>query len=549
MVFKGKKTDQRGGSNHARGADYSTPVASRNTSPDKSKQKKDLPRKSPPKKFTAPRDKRPLKDRFGRGDTMASAQRMVDMQRQNARHLSHIEYLGAPPLRQDMIQVRLVIPGDTLVPRALSDLAVLDNVRRDNKVWITREEGSETFLDVSSTNVSSLHAALNAINQKIHHMRLSEESLTSLYFVQSPKNVQDAVVSFETGKRPVIQGSSHSAHYPAHAVKGLVVQFATALPLSLRTLVALPCLKMQINFGHLSILAKQKNPGNLLSLEEFVSALDVYSSRGRGVSIQKELSNIEIADKFLSTILQNNDIIQNKPAVALHHLVRFDVDKQTVSADIQDEDGTARVASSRCTKAEGHPPMDWIISAPDMQVDWNVRVDSRPRFIGDKSGELPEATAKFARAFIFKLGGTTGNVEPGRSSKEADESMRHFTLPRWQTPTKGILAHMPSNFQVRTCARLQYRDTPYEIETAVTQHWDRLPTSAEPDRLSWSVSVYGIHWEEALSDHKGGESSREFEESLLLRLWPGEGSLEKRLGAFLKCIFSVQTAIAELKVR
>ena len=77
-------------------------------------------------------------------------------------------------------------------------------------------------------------------------------------------------------------------------------------------------------------------------------------------------SNIEIADKFLSSILQNNDIIQNKSAVALHHLVRFDIDKQTVSADIQDEDGIARAASSRCTEAAGHPPLDWIISAPDM---------------------------------------------------------------------------------------------------------------------------------------------------------------------------------------
>lgn len=184
--------------------------------------------------------------------------------------------------------MRLVIPGDSLVPRALSDLAVLDDVRRDNKVWITRGEDSETFLDVWSTNAVPLQAALNTINQKIHDMRLSEESLTALYFVQSPKDDQEVTVSFETGKRPVVEGSSHSSHYPGHAVNGLVAQFTTALPPSLKTLVALPCLKMQINFGHLNILAKRKAVGNLLSLEEFKSALGLYSSRGRGATIQKE---------------------------------------------------------------------------------------------------------------------------------------------------------------------------------------------------------------------------------------------------------------------
>lgn len=176
-----------------------------------------------------------------------------------------------------------------------------------------------------------------------------------------------------------------------------------------------------------------------------------------------------------------------------------------------------------------------------------MRVDSRPSFIGDKSGQLFEATTRFAQSFVFKFDEGTGSMEPGISSKEADKATHHFKLPRWQTATQGVQAHVSSNFQVKTCARLQYRDTPYEIETAVTQHWDRQPTSAEPDRLSWSVSVYGIHWEEALSDRKRGESPKGSADSLLLRLWPGEDSLEKRLGGFLECIFSVQTAIAELQ--
>lgn len=52
-----------------------------------------------------PRDKRPLKDRFGKGDIMESAQRLVDMQRQNFNYLSKNEYCGAPPMGLDLFHV------------------------------------------------------------------------------------------------------------------------------------------------------------------------------------------------------------------------------------------------------------------------------------------------------------------------------------------------------------------------------------------------------------------------------------------------------------
>lgn len=279
--------------------------------------------------------------------------------------------------------MRLVIPGDHLVPRALSELAVLDDVRREYKVWITKAEDSETFFDVFSVHVKSIRAALRAINHKIHDMRLSEESLTVQYFVQPPREDQDVAIRFETGKRPAVENPNHRLYYPVHAIGGLAAKFAATLPPSLKTLVALPCSKMQINFGYFNILAKRKTVGDVLSLEEYESALNLYSSRGRGATIQTEyvrdpdvtgtlltrnnsFSNVEVAENFLSSILNNEEIIQNRAGKVFHHHVRFDVDKQTISADLQDEDAVVKVTSSRCTKAEGHPPLDWIISAPDM---------------------------------------------------------------------------------------------------------------------------------------------------------------------------------------
>ncbi|KAM3535473.1 hypothetical protein MY4038_001345 [Beauveria bassiana] len=179
-------------------------------------------------------------------------------------------------------------------------------------------------------------------------------------------------------------------------------------------------------------------------------------------------------------------------------------------------------------------------------MDWNLRVDSRPNLVGDRSGQLSEATANFVHSFIFKIDGEDC-AETDTPSKEADGPTRRFKLPRWQTAAHGNLAQVSSNFRTKSCARLQYRDTPYEIQLSITQHWAKLPVSAKPDRLSWSVSVSSIHWEEALSECKSNKSSREFEGALLNRLWPGEGSLKERLKEFLECVFSIQTAIVELQ--
>ena len=96
------------------------------------------------------------------------------------------------------------------------------------------------------------------------------------------------MVSFEINKRPCIEDPAYNSHRAEHVLDGLVAQFAAALPPSLKTLVAVPGLRMQINFGHLNILTKRKNMANRVSLEEYKSALDSYTSRGRGVRIEPE---------------------------------------------------------------------------------------------------------------------------------------------------------------------------------------------------------------------------------------------------------------------
>lgn len=175
-----------------------------------------------------------------------------------------------------------------------------------------------------------------------------------------------------------------------------------------------------------------------------------------------------------------------------------------------------------------------------------MRVDSRPHFIGDKSGQLPETTAKFVQSFVLKTDQNNSHVEEGEVKKANKNSNtpQLFKLPQWRTSNRGELAQSLSNFQVKSRAKLQYLDTPHEIEITVVQHWPTLPARPEPDHLTWSVAVSGIHWEEALSECKTGDSLKVLDENLA-RMWPGEGPLDERLEELLGCVLAVQTAMGE----
>lgn len=175
-------------------------------------------------------------------------------------------------------------------------------------------------------------------------------------------------------------------------------------------------------------------------------------------------------------------------------------------------------------------------------VDWNLRVDSHV------TGEaMPAAIAKLAESFAFRFESRKDN----KSNSDANAFARYFTLPRWQASSRGELAQTVTKIQVKSSAKVQFRDTPYEIEVTVAQHWAKIPTNAEPncsvepDRLSWSISVSGINWDEALNERKGGEAEVGFGEDLSL-LWPGGGSLEQRLQGILECVLSIQTLVTKL---
>lgn len=185
--------------------------------------------------------------------------------------------------------MRLVFPGEHLVPKALDDISIFDDIRRSQMVWIKREEGTENSLEICAFTATALQNGLRAVNKMIHILRRSDESLPTRYFVQPPLQANCEVpIVFETGKRPILKDGRVCLNPPLHALSVSLPEFSRLLPRSFKTLVALPCLRMQITFGNINIVTKRKRTANLLSIDDYAKALEKYSSRGNGAVVQTE---------------------------------------------------------------------------------------------------------------------------------------------------------------------------------------------------------------------------------------------------------------------
>lgn len=81
---------------------------------------------------------------------------------------------------------------------------------------------------------------------------------------------------------------------------------------------------------------------------------------------RNRLYKMDFADKFLSSVLAVEQIVPNGTTPFLRHHVEFVAGGKTVSADIKQEDGAINATSPTWTEKDSCPPLNWIISAPDM---------------------------------------------------------------------------------------------------------------------------------------------------------------------------------------
>lgn len=172
-------------------------------------------------------------------------------------------------------------------------------------------------------------------------------------------------------------------------------------------------------------------------------------------------------------------------------------------------------------------------------VDWNLRVDSRQY---DHADHINDANLKLAESFLFVF---KDAKVPCNSEEAATKKLQHFKLPMWLKPSRYSDQDV-GNVQLKSSVRLQYRDTPFEIKVTVTQHWNAMPSGPAPERLSWSVSVHGVNWDEALNERKSGEVSSHGFGIELSQIWPGGSTLEERLAEFLECVLLTQAEITKL---
>lgn len=173
-------------------------------------------------------------------------------------------------------------------------------------------------------------------------------------------------------------------------------------------------------------------------------------------------------------------------------------------------------------------------------VDWSLRVDSNTL-----CEDVPEPIGKIVSSFGFQFKPHVKADTLDVGTTKRTRKLQAVNLPKWQALVSGPAGNALRNFKVKSSARVQFRDTPYEVCLTVTQKWHKVPTGPKPDCITWSVSVGGINWEEALNE-RGTNDSSTGPRIDLRKVWPGDGSLKERLHGFLECILETQTGLTEL---
>ncbi|KAM4059362.1 hypothetical protein HRG_007780 [Hirsutella rhossiliensis] len=457
---------------------------------------------------------------------MGTAKYQMDAKRQAAVAAAEEAHLGPPPTEPDLLEATLVIPGKHMLPRGLDDPTALNDVRKKHKVWITRVQPN--VFELRSKHITRLQEAIKDINWCIHDMRLSSENLTTRFLVQEPANApKDALVKVELNSRPHVLTVKATRGDIAAVAKDLCHQLQASLVPSTDILRALGAdLRMRVNIGRLEVRQRKKGLGQNMSYADFSKMIPQYSIRG-GASLISRLSDVHHAYKVVQH-LQN-------PVVGILGVGIDGVPRRcTVFLKVRDQELVAttqaptgkhpelQLSAARIIRREKWPRLNWTVAAPDMQLDWNLQVDSC-----ESTASIPADL----RGIMERLKLTSQGAEDNKASMQSPRLV--LTRPGGDEVEETIL---------KTSVLLPFRDTPFLVEISVSQAWPQMMTHREPETW-WGIEFYGKHWSEAINNVSPGERRKYWGEGLR-NIWPGgDASLEDRFLEFLQHVVKIQAAL------
>ncbi|KAM0198081.1 hypothetical protein ACHAPI_004410 [Fusarium lateritium] len=455
----------------------------------------------------------------GKDDHMQTAKSIHQIRDRKLREAEDAEYLGRPPPDKELINASIVLPGNELIPRGMDEPGALDGIRRKYQVYITRDVPH--VVDIHSDSMPRLQKAFEAINWAIRDMRLSENNAPVRFLVQKPTNaVTNGTIRAELGGRPHFLSTSPSFIDNSFALDQHLPQLASEMATSAEGLMALAkTMGLRVNFGHLIIGQRKKGSQDETTYTDFAKLMGEYSYRG-GANFENKLMNAEKAEQLLQFILRPSSDICKDPEDTRRGcevtIVANGLEIRT-EADYPSH-GRIQLSMVRATRAESWARMNWTVAAPDMQYDWNFRVDA-----WDKVDVPPEFNNLAKRVSL--------NISPD------DDAL--LPIPSVNTAQLASLGEKITQIRARSWAIVPFKESDYVLRIYITKSLKGLRTSEEPE-VTWGIELYAHHWEESVNH--ASEGRKDWGKGLE-NIWMEGDDLKSRLGCFMRTILEVQALL------
>ncbi|KAF4994859.1 hypothetical protein FGRMN_5518 [Fusarium graminum] len=454
-------------------------------------------------------------------DSLRSAKSIYQGRDRKILEATDAEYLGRPPLGKELINVSLVLPGNELIPRAMDKPETLNAIRRKYQVYITHYE--HHVFGIHGDSLPRLQKALEEINWAIRDMRLSENNARANFLLQKPTNaVISGTLRAALGDRPHFLSTSPGSVGNHSALDHHLPQLTSKMANSAEDLMALKkTLGLRVDFGRVIVGQRKKGTPDETTYAGLSELLGRYSSRGGG-RFEHKLKNFEKAEHLVQFILQpSSEVCKNHGDIKRGYEVTVVANELEIKteADYPSKRGI-ELTMVRATKSESLARLNWIVAAPDMQYDWNFRIDAWDQ------RDVPLEFKDLAKRVLLVV------------SPDDDAFLPVLNV---NTAKLAMLDEEITEIRAGSWVVVPFKESDYVLKINVTKTLKGARTG-ETAEITWGVELYAPHWEENVNHASGGR--RDWGKGLE-NIWMEGHDLESRLGCFVRTILEVQTLLNE----
>ncbi|RGP73639.1 hypothetical protein FLONG3_6289 [Fusarium longipes] len=454
-----------------------------------------------------------------KNDQMPTSLSMRQDRDKKIRQAEDAEYLGPPPPERDLIQVTHVLADKDLLPNGFVNSRVLDDIRRQYRVYISSDVNN--ILDIRCETMPRLQKALEAINWAIRNMRLSSDSPDVCFLVQKPTDsFMNGMIRVDLGARPSFLSPTPILTSTATAMDHNLPQLISDITSSSEGLMALnKTMGLSVNFGRVIVGKRKKGTREEATYSEFTDLMRTCSLRG-GAVFQSRLEDDGKPEQLLRFLVHSEEAICS----GVKEMKRgCELVVKAKGLDIKTEgDYTpgkrVQLGMVRATRPEQWARLNWTVAAPDMQYDWNFRMDAWEQV------EVPPEFEDLPKKVSITL-------------KPDDDIF--LPIPKVETAKLATLGEQITEICVRSWAIVPFGESNYEVKIDVAKTLKGHRAAGEPE-ITWGIELHAPHWEESVNYANGGRKDWGKE---LENIWTEGNDLKSRLGYFMRTVLEVQALL------